>query len=304
MLQKILDAVYYSRKWLLDCIAYISLRIYGIEDRTFSEVQKQVSNKRGYKAIDLTDTSDVDTLLAIAKDSYKAAQDRRAAVTDKCKTVQALSAFLLTIISVFLPKAFDFQWTWMRIVFYIAALFLMNAVTLLLVYLAVGAETVLQVDQEKARMAEAVLKRALVNSYGRCTVATDTRTDYLVDIYRVSRFFFLSAFTLIVVLFSIDYFAHPRATDTEKLIQQLRSDPQLLALLRGPQGNAGPKGDRGNDGNPGGKGDKGDRGEKGGQAVVNMDDIVRRLLIDPEFKKAVIAVTTANGEEAKPKGKP
>ena len=61
------------------------------------------------------------------------------------------------------------------------------------------------------------------------------------------------AFTLIVMLFSIGYFPHTSATDSDKIIQQLRSDPQLIALLKGPQGNAGPKGDKGNDGGRGGK---------------------------------------------------
>ena len=82
-----------------------------------------MSNKSRYKEIDFAVSSDVDTLVAVAKDSYKAAQDRRTPVIDKCKTMQALSAFLLTIIGVFLPKAFEFEWTWMRVVFYIAALF-------------------------------------------------------------------------------------------------------------------------------------------------------------------------------------
>ena len=242
--------------------------------------------------------------MLLAKDSYKAAQDRRTLVADKCKTMQALHAFLLTIIGVFLPKAFEFDWTWMRVVFYIAALFLMNAVTLLLVYLAVGEETVVAIDQQKASMAGTVLKRSLVDQYGRCTVATDNRTDYLVDIYKVSRFFFMFAFTLIVILFSIDYFAHTSATDATKLIQQLRSDPQLIALLKGPQGNTGPKGDRGNDGGRGGKGERGQRGDKGDRAVVDMDAIVRHLVNDAQFKKAILTITASNSKPPAPAGTP
>ncbi len=307
LVQKLLDYFYYSRKWLLDCIAYLSLRLYGIEDRTFSEVKKQVSDKARYKEIEFDASSDVDTLLTVAKDSYKAAQDRRTLVTDKCKTIQALSAFLLTIVGVFLPKAFDFEWTWMRIAFYIAALFLMNAITLLLIYLSVGAETVIAIDQAKARMAGAVLKKALLNSYGRCTVATDNRTDYLVDIYKVSRFCFMFAFTLIIVLFSISYFRHASATDADKIIQQLRSDPQLIALLKGPQGNIGPKGDTGNDGGRGGKGDKGDKGErgdKGDRAVVDIDDMVRHLVRDPQFKKAILAISASSSVQPATRGTP
>jgi hypothetical protein len=125
-------------------------------------------------------------------------------------------------------------------------------------------------------------------------VDTDNRTDYLVDIFRVSRFFFMFAFTLVVVLFSVNYFTHPCATDTERIVQQLRSDPQLIALLKGPQGIGGPKGDKGDNGGRGGKGDKGDRGEKGDQAVVNMDEIAKRLVNDPEFKKAVLAISASN----------
>ena len=304
VLQTLLDYFYYGRKFLLDCIAYISLRIYGIENRTFSEVKEQKSNKAKYEEPQLDGTSDVDTLLTLGKDSYRAAQDRRQVVTDKCKTMQTLSAFLLTIIGVFLPKAFDFEWRWMQILFYIAALLLMNAVTLLLVYLAVGAETVIVVDQDKARMIGPVLKRALLHSYGRCTVATDNRTDYLVDIYKVSRFFFMCAFTLVVFLFTVNYFAHPCSSDTEKIIQQLRGDPQLVALLRGPQGIPGLMGDKGDDGKRGDKGDKGDRGDKGDSAAANMDDVMRHMLKSPEFKRAVLTIGTSKSKQVAPKGSP
>jgi hypothetical protein len=260
MCQKLLDYFYYSRKYALDWITYFSIRFYGIEDRTFEEIINQTSNKAKYEDLVLDDKADVDLLLSIAKDSHKVANERRAVVTDKCKTLQALSAFLLTIIGVFLPKAFDFDSTCMRVIFYIAVLFLLNAVTLLLIYFAVGVEAIITVDQQKAKTDKDELKKWLINQYGRCTTATDNRTDYLVDIYKVSRFFFLFAFTLIILLFSISYFTRTSTTDIDKTIIQLRSDPKLIELLRGPKGETGSRGEKGD---VGGKGDQGEHGEKG-----------------------------------------
>jgi hypothetical protein len=205
ILQVVADAFYHARKCLLDCIAFLSLRCYGIEDRSFDEVREQTSNKVEYKAIVFADNANAESLLELAKDSYRAAKDRRNAVTDKFKILQTLSAFLLTMAGVFLPRAFVFEAAWMRWAFYLAVLFLLNTVTLLLVYLAVGAEAVVGLDQQKADMDEHTLKQRLINDYGRCTVAINNRTDYLVDIYRAARFFFLFAFTIIVVLLSVSY---------------------------------------------------------------------------------------------------
>jgi hypothetical protein len=58
-------------------------------------------------------------------------------------------------------------------------------------------------------------------------------------------------------LFSASYFTKLALTEAEKLIQQLRGDPKLIELLRGPKGE---RGERGLRGERGGKGEKGEKG--------------------------------------------
>jgi hypothetical protein len=183
--------------------------------------------------------------MATAKDCFKSATDRRNLVTDKCKTLLTLSSFILTISGLFLPKAFEFDPWWMRALFFVAGLFLLNAVTMLLIYFGVGAETTISLDQSEVHLEKDNLKKSLINLYLRCQVDADNRTDYLLDIYKVARFFSLLAFFIILLLLSVNYFSRSSSTDHEKVIQQLRSDPKLIELLRGPKGDKGEKGEKG-----------------------------------------------------------
>src|ERR1700730_960867 len=91
-LQRCLDWFYFKRKWVLDTITYYSIRLYGIEDRTFEEVELATSLKRQHKLCDLGDAKDLDGLLNAAKDSFKSAVERRGIVTDKCKTLLTVSS--------------------------------------------------------------------------------------------------------------------------------------------------------------------------------------------------------------------
>jgi hypothetical protein len=83
-------------------------------------------------------------------------------------------------------------------------------------------------------------------------------TDYLLDLYKTARFFFLFGFLITFSLFLFSYLAKPGLTDTEKVIQQLRGDPKLVEFLRGPRGEKGEKGPQGERGPQGEKGEKGD----------------------------------------------
>jgi hypothetical protein len=97
--------------------------------------------------------------------------------------------------------------------------------------------------------------------------------DYLADVYKAARSYFVGAFFIIVALFAMNYFVSTPGGNNREIVEELRSDPGLLRLLQGP------KGDKGDAGKPGTKGDKGDRGEKGqkgdtgapGAAAVKTD---------------------------------
>jgi hypothetical protein len=129
---------------------------------------------------------------------------------------------------------------------------------------------VMELSQDEVSLDAANLKRAQINQYLQCRTGTDAITNYAVDLYRTARFYALSGFLLIFVICSIAYF-RLSASDPQKLMRDLQSDPALQSRLRGPQGDKGdqgPKGDPGASGPPGpsGKqGPKGDQGQKGDQ---------------------------------------
>jgi hypothetical protein len=136
-------------------------------------------------------------------------------------------------------------------------------VTLLLIYFGVGTETTVCLDQADVELDKDNLKKSLINLYLNCQVDSDNRSDYLLDIYKVARFFSLFAFCIILILLSVHFFSRSSSTDAEKVIQQLRSEPKLIDLLRGPKGEKGDKGDQGESGLKGERGEKGDKGERG-----------------------------------------
>jgi Collagen triple helix repeat (20 copies) len=263
LVQGMLDSFYYFRKFILDCIAYASIRVFGIEDCTFADVKRSRYDRPKHQDLHLENAKDLDALLAAAKDCFKAATDRRTLVTDKCKTLLTLSSFILAVSGLFLPKSSEIDPWWMRASFFAAGLFLLNSVALLLIYFGVGTDTTVCLNQTDVELDKDNVKKSLINLYLNCQIDADNRTNYLVDVYKVARFFSLFAFSIILVLLSVNYFHRSSSTDPEKIIQQLRSDPKLIDLLRGPKGDVGEKGDRGDRGLNGEKGDKGATGERG-----------------------------------------
>jgi hypothetical protein len=242
----------------------VSLRVYGIEDCTLADVLRGGYAKQKHTNLNLEGAHDLGVLLDESKVALDAANARRLLVTDKCKTLLTLSSFLVTAVGLLLPKSFDFGVLWMRIVCLVAVLLLLHAIVLLLVYLGVGWEQVTCVTQADVELSPDDLKKSLINEHLGCQVATDNRTDYLADIYKVARACFLCAFFLIVILFAANYFRNKDPVDDKRLIRELRSDPELLNLLKGPKGDsgaAGPKGERGPKGAPGPKGDPAPHGE-------------------------------------------
>jgi hypothetical protein len=260
-MQAIVDWFFYARKFVVDCITFASIRAYGIEC-TFADVKKRAYSHARHANLNLDDAKDLDTLLASAKDRFKDAIDRRAFVTDKAKTLITLNSALLAILAAFLPKATDFGSFWVNVLLYAGVLLLLNALVIMWVYFDIKGETVLEFQQTEVGLDKDNLKKSLVNSYLQCQVGTDNVTDYLADLYKSARFYFLSGFLIVFVIVSANFFSRSPSDDAERVIQQLRGDPKLIELLRGPKGD---KGDKGEQGEKGAQGERGPRGEKGPQ---------------------------------------
>jgi hypothetical protein len=105
------------------------------------------------------------------------------------------------------------------------------------------------IDQADISLTSDDLKKSLINAYLRCAVELGNGTHYLVDIYRAARFFFLSAFTAIVLLFSINFLFRSPDNQAKAIAHELRSDDAFIKLVHGEKGERGEPGQRGeNDG--------------------------------------------------------
>ena len=260
LIARAIDWFWYIFRCALDLATFLSFRLYGIEDCTLGNIKCGTYDDAKHGNLNLNGAHDLDGLLTFSRDAAAAAGDRRALVTEKCKTLLTLSTALVTIIGLFLPKSLDFESAWMRWVFFVAVLFLLNTVFLLLIYFGVGTEQKIALTQHDVELASDDLKKSLINEHLHCASVTEYRTDYLVDVYKVSRASFLVAFSIIVGLFSVSYLSRSPASDAKKVIRELRSDPELLKLLEGPRGE---KGERGATGLKGEKGDQGSQGQRG-----------------------------------------
>jgi hypothetical protein len=267
-LSRAIDFTWGLLRDLLDRLTWLLIRAYGIEDCTLAHVKRGRYDSRKHVDRQLEHAGDPDLLLATAKEILNASAERRAAVTDKCKTLLTLSSLLLAIAGVVLPKAHELGSVGMRVAFFVAVLFLLATVVLLLMYFAVSRERYITLDQSDVELSSDNLKKSLINDHLRTRVESENRTDYLLDVYTVARSCFLLAFTLILILSGINYFASSPPRDSERLRRAVQSDPELMNLLRGPQGIQGPKGDAGPKGERGDIGAKGDPGRTGDRGEV------------------------------------
>ena len=280
-MQRIVDWLFDARRFVMDCITFASVRLYGIEC-SFADVRARAYDLTRHTDRNLDGARDLDTLLASAKDRYKDAVDRRALVTDKAKTLVTLNSALLAVLAAFLPKSLEFESWCVRVPFYAGVLMLLNALVVMWMYFDVKNEMNLDLQQAEVGLDGADLKKSLINSCLQCQVAADNGTNYLADLYKTARFYFLSGFLAVFVILSAGYFKRPPSGDAERVIEKLRGEPKMIELLRGPKGEngaegppgaKGPPGERGPQGHQGPQGDRGPAGDRGppGESGVKAD---------------------------------
>lgn len=285
-LQKLLDAFFYARKWVVTAVVYLSLRLYGSEV-TFASLWSRTFDSAKHADLNFDQAKDLDTLLGEAQENLKRTDARRAVVMDKCKVLFTLSSLLLGAIGLLLPKSLAFDHGWMKILFFIATLAFVNVVVLLVFFFGVGNEMKVALDQEQVGLEGNDLKKCLINLYLKCGTATENRTDFLVELYKVAQFFFLSAFTIISLLFAVNFFTQSPDREMKDTLKRLRGDQTFIDSVRGEKGNIGPKGDKGDGGSKGDKGDSGPRGEPGakgekGEPGTSTNQVTQRTNEPPK----------------------
>lgn len=294
-LQGLLDRFYYARRHCVMSLAFITLRIYGKEIR-YCEVEAGTLESRKPTPLSLEDAQDIDLLLDASKESIANAESRRTVITDKCKTLLTLGSLLFGVIGLLLPKYLAFDSVWMRGLSALAIAILFNAIVLLLMFFDVGKEIVVALTQEDISLDEVNRKKSLLNQNLNCAAASENRTDFLVELYLAARFCFLSALTIVAGLVLTSVVMNSPRDQTEHIVRELRTDPTLTNLLRGPKGDNGAKGDRGDQGIEGKQGLKGERGNDS-----NPSDVASALLLDAKFREMIDkAVESQNKTPAKP----
>ncbi len=129
-------------------------------------------------------------------------------------------------------------------------------------FLAVGQISAPNIDQEFLDLTPEMTKAAYVRDLLAAADQNDLRNNFLVDIYRAGRR--LCALSFACALGLVVFAVADRIGREDRVIQKLRSDPQLLNLLRGPQGPPGTPGTAGS------RGEKGERGDRGSAYLPNL----------------------------------
>jgi hypothetical protein len=295
MIQSLLDMFYYFRQHCIASLAFITLRVYG-KEIGYSDVRKGTLENRKRSFLSLEDAGDIDLLLDLSKDSLASADKRRTVITDKSKVLLTLGSLLFGVIGVLLPKYLAFEALWMRCLSVLAIAILFNAIVLLLMFFDVGTEMEVSLNQEDIPLDQINLKKSLLNQNLKCVDVSENRTDYLVELFLAARFCFLSALTIVAGLVLASVATSNPKEQSKHIIRELRNEPMLSSLLRGPKGDDGAKGDRGDQGIQGIQGLKGERGDDS-----NPSDVASVLILDARFRQMIDkAVEMQNKNPAMP----
>lgn len=282
LIQAAADKFSQIRKRLLQHLVILSFRCYGLT-ASKDEIVNEFYGDSRREDIRL-DSADLDGFLDATKCVYEQSKERIQNVAEKCQTLLRTASFMMAAFGVLFPKFLAFD-SWISKLWFAAlVLMLLNSVTLLLVFFGVRRGVFFEFGQHEASLSTDDLKKSLINDYRYVTKCLDCRNDYLVDLYSVSRFYFLASFTMCVGLFLTTFFLPRGQDETGKLIQALSSQ---ISFVKGADGERGAKGDRGDKGDKGGKGERGEQGPKGDSAVFDHDAVVSRIINDPRFREVL-----------------
>jgi hypothetical protein len=224
--RQVLDRFYYTRNWVMNVIVWLAIRLTAYEITFTCVVEKKKATNQVFADLNLDRATDLDGLSKYADGELKEATVRRGVVTDKCKTLFTFNTALLALIAIFQGKVAELT-SWEACLFYIAVIFFVVAMLVLWAYFDVGEETSMQLDQTEVSLSKVDLQKSVINSNRKCADDTDNRTDFLVDLYKTSRFYLMAGFVLLFVVFSHGHFARSSLTDAGKIDNKLQNDAKF-----------------------------------------------------------------------------
>lgn len=244
LLQTLLDQFYYSRRHLVAGLTFLTLRAFG-KEVTYGMVQSGTYDSRTAEPLCLDDAKDVGALLRITESGLTGAEKRRAIVVEKCKMLLTLGSLLLGAASYSLPKTFTSESVLSATLSVLVMLLLFNVILILLVIFDVETGMSVVLTQSEVSLDVINLKKSEINGLRACIAKAENQTDYFVDLYLSARFCLLTALAILTSLVFVNASSSLSTNSTESIVRALRSNPQLIDLLRGPKGEPGPRGEKG-----------------------------------------------------------
>lgn len=242
-------------------IEWAILRAFFIQCTRDEVQQRRYVHERQEQPVGILSLKGGEELLALAKDIYGQTEKRKATIDDKCRTIMTISSISLPLISAILPRLSS------PALGIVPLFFVFIAAFLVLVQLNVGSSSYPTLDAELAGLEPELQRKRLITSYLASARFNDCCTDFNVDVFRAARRSLLvGLFSLVAVAAVGGLLGRPSQDDEDRLVRRLRSEPELIELLRGPRGvsgESGPSGPRGERGEVGPSGPPGERGEPG-----------------------------------------
>lgn len=224
-----LDGFYHFREWLSTLITFLSLHIYASEI-SWKEIKKGKIKSPKQDELKLDDAKDLNLLLSEIKCRLTEAEDRRNSTADKCKSLVTLSSLVLAASGIVVSKA-NLDSTWTQLILVLAALSLLHVVVLISMHFAVGADMQPTIAQHDATLSGDDLRKSLINTYLKCQADRNERVNFLVELYKGSRFFFLLGLTLIIALLVSTFPARSKEDLPSAVANQLTENATFIERL-------------------------------------------------------------------------
>ncbi len=201
--------------------------------------------------------------LELAKDLYVEDQRRKDRLSDKTKGLVTVVGLLVPFtVAALLPRMTK---PWLLA---IPMACLLVSMVMLLTYL--GVDLVSEPQFDKSLFPEGKLdEKELVKSYLVAREWNSKTADFLIGTYKAARRSLCLALMSIVVIGIVEAYETKPFDQEKKFIGDLRANPDLIELLRGPAGRAGSQGERGTPGATGVQGAKGDKGDAGPAGICD-----------------------------------
>ena len=225
-----LDSCYYAREKLATLVTFVSLHIYGSKI-LWNEIKKGRIESNEKPSLNLDRAQDLTLLLSEAKSQLNLAEARRTSTTDKCKALVTLSSLVLAASGLVVSRA-SLDSTWTQLLLLFSALALLHVVILISIHFAVGVDKMPAINQHEASLSGDDLRKSLINSYLDCQSDRDSRSNFLVELYKGARFYFLIGLSLLILLLVTVFPTKQQETQPPTVAEILSADTQFTKTLQ------------------------------------------------------------------------